>query len=281
MNLLRHKIKPVETIRAGAARPVFVGSMTVLAILAIIVIAGPILAPGDPLHTDLNLRLAPPSIHYPMGNDALGRCLMSRLIYGARISVGTGLAVVLFSCVFGTFFGLIAGYAGGIADEALMRVTDMFLAFPEMIAAIALAGIMGPGDANLVFAISCVSWTRYARVARGITLTTKEMLYVKAARLAGVPSPVIVIRHIFPAAKSSMLVLATVGVAKAILAVSALGFLGFGVQPPNPEWGTLLMEGKDYLLTAPHLSIFPGLCIMLTVMAFNLLGDELKNRFGA
>ena len=161
-----------------------------------------------------------------------------------------------------------------------MRVTDMFLAFPEMVAAIALAGIMGPGNLNLVFAISCVSWTKYARLSRGISLTTREALYIKSARLSGVSPLRIIVRHILPTVRPAMTVLATVGMAKGILSVSALGFLGFGVQPPDPEWGNLLMEGKDYLFTAPHLSIFPGLCIMAAVIAFNLLENQMDQQIG-
>jgi len=159
-----------------------------------------------------------------------------------------------------------------------MRITDMFLAFPEMVAAIALAGIMGPGNLNLIFAISCVSWTKYARLSRSIALGAREALYVKSARLAGVSPFMIIVRHILPSARPAMTVLATVGMAKGILSVSSLGFLGFGVQPPNPEWGTLLMEGKDYLFTAPHLSVFPGLCIMVSVLSFNILGNHLEKQ---
>lgn len=246
----------------------------VLALLAILVLAGPAMAPNDPLSTDTSLRLCPPCIRFPMGCDALGRCLFSRILSGARISIGIGLAAVGISACLGTAVGVAAGYFGGWADEIFMRITDMFLAFPEMVAAIALAGIMGPGDLNLVFAISSVSWTKYARLARGIALTSREALYVKSARLSGVSSLMIIVRHILPTVRPAMTVLATVGMAKGILAVSALGFLGFGVQPPDPEWGTLLMEGKDYLFTAPHLSIFPGLSIMAVVMAFNLMGNQ-------
>ena len=247
-------------------------------ILVILVVAGPALAPNDPLATDPSLGLCPPCVKFPMGCDALGRCLFSRILWGARSSIGIGFAAVAVSAFLGTSVGLVAGYFKGWTDEFFMRLTDMFLAFPEMVAAIALAGIMGPGDLNLVFAISSVSWTKYARMARGITLTRREMLYVKSARLSGVSSFMIIVRHILPAVRPAMTVLATVGIAKGILAVSALGFLGFGVQPPDPEWGTLLMEGKDYLFTAPHLSIFPGLCIMAAVLAFNLMGNQMESQ---
>jgi peptide/nickel transport system permease protein len=153
---------------------------------------------------------------------------------------------------------------------------DIFFSFPEIVAAMAVAGLAGPGTLNLLFALSFVSWTRYARLVRGI-ISVRERDYIKAAQLSGVSRTVIIIRHILPANLSSIIVLATIGLAKAILAVSALGFLGFGIQPPYPEWGTLLMEGKDYILSAPHLSLYPGIAIMLSVLFFNLLGDALRD----
>ena len=250
-------------------------SLLAVWILLFLVMVGPLLAPNDPLTTNPSAGLCSPCLRFPMGCDSLGRCLLSRILWGARSSIGIGLAAVAVSAFLGMVVGLVSGYCGGWVDELFMRITDIFLAFPEMVAAIALAGVMGPGNINLIFAISCVSWTKYARMVRGVSLTTREALYVKSARLSGVSSFMIIVRHILPAARPAMMVLATVGTAKGILSVSALGFLGFGVQPPDPEWGSLLMEGKDYLFTAPHLSIFPGLCIMVAVMMFNLAGDKI------
>lgn len=277
MSLSSRIPSPGHLLAAAARNPVGSAASGILMLLVIVVVTGPALAPHDPLASDPAMRLCPPSAQFPMGCDALGRCLFSRILYGARASLGIGFAAVALSACLGTAIGLVAGYFKGWADEVFMRVTDMFLAFPEMVAAIALAGIMGPGDLNLVFAISCVSWTKYARLSRGIALTTREALYVKSARLSGVSPVMIIIRHILPTVRPAMTVLASIGMAKGLLSVSALGFLGFGVQPPDPEWGSLLMEGKDYLFTAPHLSIFPGLCIMLTVLSFNLVGDRLEN----
>lgn len=269
---------PRSLLTAFAADPLTGLAAVVLILLGILVLAGPVLAPNDPLATDPALRLCPPCLRFPMGCDALGRCLFSRILWGARTSIGIGFAAVALSACLGTAVGLAAGYFKGWADELFMRITDMFLAFPEMVAAIALAGIMGPGNLNLVFAISCVSWTKYARLSRSIALGSREALYVKAARLSGVSPGKIIIRHILPSVRPAATVLATVGMAKGILSVSSLGFLGFGVQPPDPEWGTLLMEGKDYLFTAPHLSIFPGLCIMGAVLSFNLLSIGMEKR---
>ena len=280
MTLLRRLPSPRPLLAAAAADPVSGMAAGVLILLAVLVVAGPGLAPNDPLAADQAMRLSPPCLRFPMGCDALGRCLFSRILCGARTSIGIGFAAVALSALTGTAVGLAAGYFRGWVDEMFMRITDMFLAFPEMVAAIALAGIMGPGNLNLIFAISCVSWTKYARLSRSIALSSREALYVKAARLSGVSSGRIIVRHILPSVRPAATVLATVGMAKGILSVSSLGFLGFGVQPPDPEWGTLLMEGKDYLFTAPHLSIFPGLCIMAAVLSFNLLGIRMERRKG-
>ena len=247
----------------------------IVAVIMLVAIVGPWLCPHDPVQTNLDLRLASPSWQYPMGNDSLGRCLFSRVLYGARMSIGLGIIVVVFSTLIGVLIGLVSGYLGGLIDELLMRLVDIFFAFPEIVAAMAVAGLLGPGTLNLLLALSFTSWMRYARVVRGVTLSARERDHIKAAQLAGRSLPAIVGTHILPANMPSIMVLSTVGLGKAVLAVSALGFLGFGVQPPLAEWGMLLMEGKDYIMTAPHLSIFPGLCIMLTVLAFNLVGDSL------
>ena len=280
MTRLPKFLSPARRIRVGIGNPATCMAIAALTVLVIIVVAGPFLAPNNPLTAHPEMRLTPPSIQFPMGCDILGRCLFSRILYGARASIGIGFAAVAISACLGTAIGLAAGYFKGIADELFMRITDMFLAFPEMVAAIALAGIMGPGYLNLIFAVSCISWTKYARLSRNIALGTSQALYVESARLSGVPSVTIILRHILPTVAPSMKILATVGMAKGILSVSSLGFLGFGVQPPDPEWGALLLEGKDYLFTAPHLCLFPGLCIMAAVLSFNLLGNRFENNAG-
>lgn len=263
--------------RSVIKNPLLTGAAVIIVMVFFTAALGPALSPHDPLKTDLFLRLASPCPKYPMGNDALGRCLFSRILSGAHMSIGLGISVVTVFCLLGVMVGLVAGYQGGLMDELLMRIADIFLALPEIVAAMTLAGLMGPGTFHLIFALSITSWMRYARLVRGITLSVKERDYVKAAQFSGVSRIVIVFRHILPANIGSVIVLATIGLAKAIIAVSALGFLGFGVQPPYPEWGTLLMEGKDYILSAPHLSIFPGIAIMLSVLAINLLGDSLRD----
>jgi peptide/nickel transport system permease protein len=267
---------PVQGFRAVMKNPLLAAAAAVVAMIIVVSLMGPLMAPNDPDKTDISFRLASPSLQYPFGNDALGRCILSRVLTGARASIGLGAGVVLISTFIGVAIGLLAGYMGGVVDEFLMRTTDIFFSFPEIVAAMAVAGIVGPGTINLLLALSAASWMRYARVVRGITLSVRERDYVLSAQLAGVPSTAVIRRHILPASMPSVIVLATVGLAKAVLAVSALGFLGFGVQPPQAEWGMLLMEGKDYILSAPHLSVFPGLAIMVSVLAFNILGDGFR-----
>lgn len=247
----------------------------------LLALVGPYLACHPPTQTNTPMRLKGPSATYPLGNDHLGRCLYSRIVSGARSSVGIGILVVIAGLVPGVLIGLLAGYLGGVVDNLLMRITDIFLTIPEILAAMTLAGLLGPSTANLIFALGAVGWMRYARVIRGQVLSIRERQYIKAARLSGLSAPGIILWHILPGCLSSITVLATVGLSKSILAVASLGFLGFGVQPPDPEWGTLLMEGKAYLLVAPHLSIFPGLVVMGSVLAFNLSGDALAHGWQA
>ncbi len=274
----KNEYKIINRFFRKALKKPFLGFSVIITFMVFSAAAfGPFLTPHDPIKTNLSLRLAPPSLEYPMGNDSLGRCLLSRILCGARASVGLSFAAVVISSVFGIITGLISGFLGGFVDEFFMRIVDVFLSFPEMVAAMAVAGILGHGTFNLVFALSLAGWMRYARLVRGITLSVKELDYVKSAMISGVSKKAVIFRHIFPASIPSVIVLITIGLGKALLGVSALGFLGFGVQPPYPEWGTLLMEGKDYVLSASHLSLYPGIAIMLTVLSLNLLGDGLRD----
>lgn len=248
-----------------------------LSIILLLTLLGNYIAPHDPLEIHLHYTLHGPSLHYPLGNDFLGRCLLSRILTGARTSVGLGIIATVLSSLIGIIIGLVSGYAGGFIDEILMRITDVFLSFPHIIIVVTIAGIMAPGAANLVFAIVIVGWMRYARIVRSITISTKESLYVKSAEISGVSPSKIILTHILPSCKQHIIVIASLGLSKSILAISSLGFLGFGIQPPHAEWGRLLLDGKDYILTSPHLSVFPGLFIIFTVLTFNLLGDLLSN----
>ena len=251
-----------------------------LVLIIFITVFGNHITPHDPLEIHLHHALRGPSLHYPLGNDFLGRCLLSRILAGARTSVGLGIIATVFSSLTGILVGLVSGYAGGFIDEIVMRITDVFLSFPQIIIVVTIAGIMAPGVANLVFAIVIVGWMRYARIVRSITISARESLYVKSAEISGISNSRIILTHILPSCKQHIIVISSLGLSKSILAISSLGFLGFGIQPPHAEWGRLLLDGKDYILTSPHLSVFPGLFIIFTVLTFNLLGDLLSNRKG-
>ena len=250
---------------------ILVGLIVVSAVFA------PIIAPYGPAEQDLLNRLEGPSIEHPMGTDQLGRDLFSRLLYGARISLGIAVSVVAITLIIGTVVGVIAGYWGGWVDEALMRFVDILLAFPGILLALVIAGILGPSLVNIMIALAVVGWTQYARVIRGSVLSVKEKEFVKASELMGVSRPRIILRHIVPNVVSPVIVLATMDMAYVILGTAGLSFLGLGAQPPTPEWGTMLSAGRNYIQTAWWVVNFPGVAIMITVLGFNLLGDGLRD----
>ena len=231
----------------------------------------------DPAFQELPLRLAGPSLAHPFGLDELGRDILARVLLGARISMAVGLVVVSVSAIAGMLLGSIAGYFGGIVDEAISRVIDILLAFPGLLLAIAMVAVLGPSLTNVVLALSLIGWVGYARLVRGQVLRTRELDFVQAARALGAATPRILLRHVIPAALPAVSVQATLGMGGAILSEAALSFLGLGVQPPTPSWGTMLNGGRAHLLDAPHLTIFPGLAIALLVLGFNFLGDGLRD----
>lgn len=237
----------------------------------------PAIAPEGPNEQDLFNRLEPPSAEHPMGTDDLGRDILSRLLYGARISLRIAVVVVAITLVIGTAVGVVAGYAGGWVDEGLMRLVDILLAFPGILLALVIAGILGPSLTNIMIALAVVGWTQYARIIRGSVLSVKEEEFVKSAQLMGVSRTRIVLRHIIPNVVTPVIVLATMDMAYVILGTAGLSFLGLGAQPPTPEWGTMLSQGRNYVDTAWWVVNFPGLAIMITVLGFNLLGDGLRD----
>jgi len=241
----------------------------------LVALAAPWIAPGDPAAQLLERRLESPSRDHPLGLDELGRDIYTRLVYGARVSVGVGLAVVLLSGLFGTLVGAVAGYVGGRVDALLMRLTDVFLAFPGILLAIALVAVLGPALRHVVFALVAIGWVSYARLVRGQVLQIRELEFVTAARATGVTDVRILWRHVLPNFLPTLLVQASLGMAGAILAEASLSFLGLGIQPPTPSWGAMINAGRGHLLDAPHLALFPGLAILLAVMALNFLGDGL------
>lgn len=237
----------------------------------------PAIAPEGPNEQDLFNRLDSPSAEHPMGTDQLGRDVLSRLLYGAQISLKIAVVVVAITLAIGTAVGVVAGYAGGWVDEALMRMVDILLAFPGILLALVIAGILGPSLTNIMIALAVVGWTQYARIIRGSVLSVKEEEFVKSAQLMGVSRTRIVLRHIVPNVVTPVVVLATMDMAYVILGTAGLSFLGLGAQPPTPEWGTMLSQGRNHVDTAWWVVNFPGLAIMITVLGFNLLGDGLRD----
>jgi peptide/nickel transport system permease protein len=241
-------------------------------------VLGPSLTPYDPASQTLAGRLEPPSRQHPLGLDELGRDILSRLVSGARISLLVGLAVVTVSSLIGMALGSMAGYFGGLVDDVISRAIDILMAFPGILLAIALVAVLGPSLSNVVLALCVIGWVGYARLVRGQALRARELEYVQAARALGASSTRIIARHVLPTAFPSVIVQATLGMAGAIIAEASLSFLGLGVQPPTPSWGTMLDAGRSHLFDAPHLTIFPGVAIATLVLGFNFLGDGLRDR---
>lgn len=255
-------------IRAGAL-------IVALAVLGALL--APFLLPWDPSAQDLAHRLDGPSLSHLFGLDELGRDILARVLLGARVSLMVGLVVVGVSAVVGMSVGAIAGYYGGMIDHAIGRVMDILMAFPGMLLAIALVAVLGPSLANVVLALTVIGWVGYARLVRGQVLRAREFDYVMAARALGSGTLRVLVRHVLPTALPPVLVQATLGMAGAILSEAALSFLGLGVQPPTPSWGTMINGGRTHLLDAPHLTVFPGICLAIVVLGFNFLGDGLRD----
>jgi peptide/nickel transport system permease protein len=241
-------------------------------------IFGEAIAPHDPYAVDItNSKLLPPSTEHWMGTDELGRDVFSRIITGTRVSLEVAFFVLSFAVVFGTLVGLVAGYAGGLVDEVLMRFTDMFLAFPALVLAVAVAASLGRNLRNTMIALATVFWPWYARLVRAQVLSIKEREFVEAARSIGMARSRLIMRHIFPNATAVIIIQLTLDVGYAVLATSSLSFLGLGAQPPSPEWGTMLSAARNYFRDAWWYMTFPGVALTLTVFAFNVLGDGLQD----
>lgn len=248
-----------------------VGSVSVAALLA------PYFAPCDPTALDVNAILALPGPQHLLGTDALGRDVLSRLLYGGRVSLWVGFVAVGISVAIGLLLGLCSGYFGGLVDEIIMRGVDVMLCFPSFFLILAVIAFLTPSLTNIMAVIGLTSWMGVARLVRAETLALRSRDFVLAARVSGMGAPGILFYHILPNAAAPVLVSATLGVAGAILTESSLSFLGLGVQPPTPSWGNMLMEGKEVLEVAPWLSIFPGLAILFTVLGYNLIGESLRD----
>jgi peptide/nickel transport system permease protein len=252
-----------------------------LAIVGFVMLAslvGPWLLPFDGIAQDLPGRLSVPSWRHPFGQDELGRDVLARVLLGARVSLLVSLTVVTSASVVGTVLGALAGYTGGWLDQALGRLSDVLMAFPGLLLAIAIVAVLGPSIANVVVALVSIGWVGYARLVRGQVLKLRELEYVQAARALGAGVLRVVLVHVVPGALPAVAVQASLGMAGAMLAEASLSFLGLGVQPPTPSWGAMLDAGRSHLIDAPHLTVFPGLAVGVLVLGFNFLGDALRDR---
>ena len=260
-------------------------SIGIIVAFVVVALLAPLLSPADPYEQSLRNRFRPPvweergAWAHPLGTDRLGRDLFSRILWGARVSLAAGVVTVLVASAFGAAVGLVAGYYGGRVDAMLMRITDATMAFPVILLALILAVTAGPSFANVVLAIAVILWARYARVIRGQVLTLMHLDFIAQARLAGAGASRIITRHLFPNTLNTLMVLVTLQIGYVIIVEASLSFLGAGIPPPTPAWGSMIAEGREFVTSAWWVSMFPGLAILLVVLAFNLLGDWLRDTF--
>lgn len=246
-------------------------------ILVIVAVFAPLLEGHDPTYMQTANQFIAPCPEYPFGTDNLGRCILCRVIEGARISLVTATLVVLFGAVLGSSIGLIAGFAGGKVDGFLMRVTDIFLAFPTIVFALAVSAVLGTGTINLIIALMCIHWTRYARLVRGEIVLLRNEEFIESARAIGNSSFQIATKYLLPSVASKIIVMMSLDLGSVILFCSSLSFLGLGAQPPSPDWGAMISDGRDYLRFAPWMSFFPGFAIAVSAIGFNLFGDGVRD----
>ena len=256
---------------------VFWVAAALLLLIGLAALLGPWMGLPDPQEVNLAAKLLPPSAGHLLGTDHLGRDVLSRLIFGSRVSLGSVFLILLLIVTFSTFAGSVAGFFGGVLDSAIMRTCDVFLTFPTIILAMFFVAVLGTGLTNVIVAIFFTHWAWYARIVRGIVISLKNREFVLAARVAGTSRWRIVARHILPALAPQLLVLSTLDIGHMMLHVAGLSFLGLGVQPPMPEWGSMINDARQYLWTQPQLLLYPGLAIFVSVMAFNLLGDAMRD----
>lgn len=257
--------------------PLAVTGLTLVTLLVLAAIFAPILAPHDPGAVDAVNRLAGSSRAHPLGTDELGRDMLSRLLYGARWSLGIAGLATLVVMVIGVVIGVVAGFYGGVVDNLIMRVVDVLLALPNLVLYLAIVGTLGPGVENVFLALIAISWASYARVVRGLVLSVRERAFVRASLSLGAGDGRLMLRHVLPNVVSPVIVLASLQAGGMILALAALGFFGLGAQPPTPEWGTMINQSRLFLQSTPTLMIYPGLAISLAVLGLNLLGDGIRD----
>ena len=262
---------------AGKRNPMAVAGLVIIVLLLLIAAFAPVIAPFDPLAQALDKRLLPPSATNWFGTDALGRDIFSRIVYGTRITLVIVLLVVVTVGPFGLLIGAISGYYGGWVDRLLMRITDVFLAFPRLVLALAFVAALGPGIVNAIIAIAITTWPPYARVARAETMVIRNQDYIAAMRLQGASQARIIWKHVVPMCMSSLIVRTTFDMAGIILTAAGLGFLGLGAQPPMPEWGAMISAGREQIFDQWWVATFPGVAICIVALGFNLLGDGLRD----
>jgi peptide/nickel transport system permease protein len=272
---------PLQSQQRSRRWPVV--SISIIVVFVLVALLAPLLSPADPYEQSLRLRFRPPvwdergSWANPLGTDRLGRDMLSRILWGSRVSLAAGVVTVLIASAFGAAIGLVAGYYGGRVDATLMRVTDATLAFPVILLALILAVTVGPSFTNVVIAIAVILWARYARVIRGQVLTLMQLDFIAQARIAGAGAWRVITRHLLPNTLNTLVVLVTLQIGYVIIVEASLSFLGAGIPPPTPAWGSMIAEGRDVITIAWWVSFFPGLVILLVVLAFNLLGDWLRD----
>jgi len=274
---------PVRRRAVLRGRGLPVVSLAIIGVFVLAAVFANVLSPGDPEEQSLRKRFTPPvweergTWKHVLGTDRLGRDLLSRIIWGSRVSLTAGVLTVLLASAFGAGVGLVAGYHGGRVDSVLMRITDATMSFPVILLALILAVTIGPSFINVVIAIAVILWARYARVIRGQVLTLMELDFITQARIAGASASRIIVRHLFPNTLNTLVVLTTLQVGYVIIVEASLSFLGAGIPPPTPAWGSMISEGRDFVTSAWWVSFFPGFAILLVVLAFNLLGDWLRD----
>lgn len=252
----------------------------IILLFFVVTLLAPWIAPHDPVKVNLLQKLKSPSVEHWLGTDHLGRDTLSRLIYGARVSLGFATLIFLSSLIIGVIVGSVSGYVGGWVDSMLMRLCEGIMAFPNLVLVLGIVGIFGPGLMQVLLALMMVQWVYYARICRNMVVSLKERNFITAARISGSSSWKIIRKHIIPNVQRPIVVMGTLEMGWAIMDISALSFLGLGIQPPNAEWGAMIHEGTGYIRSHPELMIYPGVLILLVVMTFNILGEALSERYG-
>lgn len=272
--VLRESLKIIKKNKTKIKLYILLGLVLILFLIAIF---GEYIVPNDPYAQDLSNALSPPSRKFLFGTDRYGRCLFSRVVVGAKTTMFSALGLVSIIATFGTIVGAICGYVGGKIDELIMRISDIFLAFPGMVFAIAVAGVLGGGIVNAVISLALISWPKFSRLARGHVLTIKNSTYIQAAKLSGCSHSKIIFKHIFPNILGPIIVTATLDIGVMMMELAGLSFLGLGAMPPTAEWGSMMSNGRSMIQSSPHVIFAPGCAIFITVIIFNLLGDTLRD----